>query len=378
MADNIISPLGFTTEDNFYQLSQKKSGISHHTEPRFSSVPFYASLLNQDQNNKLNKCTSSRIAYTRFEKLLIQSITSALEETDINPGDVTTGFIISTTKGNIGLLETEESSEELRERVALYTSAKLVADHFGLINKPVVVSNACISGLTALLTGKRMIQSGKYKHVIVSGADVISRFILSGFQSFQAVSDKPCKPFDRDRNGVTLGEASATIILSCENQKTDHVIEFVSGAVSNDANHISGPSRTGKELCIAINKALNEAKLSPSDIGFISAHGTATVYNDEMEAKAFSLSNLHGIPVNSLKGYYGHTLGAAGIVESIVAMHSLKKEIVLPTAGFAQSGVSTNINICNKVQSIKSDAVLKTASGFGGCNAAVLFRKSHS
>ena len=378
MSDNIISPLGFTTEDNFYQLSQNKSGISHCNEQKFSTNPFYAALLNQEQNNKLDNCTSSGTGYTKFEKLLIQSISTALESTSVNPRNAETGLVISTTKGNIGLLETEESSEGFRERVALYTSAKLVAEYFGFTSKPIIVSNACISGLTALLTGKRMIQSGRYKNVIVTGADVISRFILSGFQSFQAVSDKPCKPFDKDRNGVTLGEASATIILSCENQKKNQSIEFVSGAVSNDANHISGPSRTGKELSIAVNKALNDAKLSPKDIGFISAHGTATVYNDEMEAKAFSLSNLQQIPVNSLKGYYGHTLGAAGIVESIVSVHSLEKEIVLPTAGFEQSGVSANINICKTVQSIKSEAVLKTASGFGGCNAAVIFKKSYS
>jgi 3-oxoacyl-[acyl-carrier-protein] synthase-1 len=378
VSDNIISPLGFTTEDNFYQLSQKKSGISHHSNRHFSSVPFYASLMSDEQNAQLDHCTHLNSRYTKFEKLLMRSISSALQGTEIDPREATTGLVISTTKGNIELLETEEISEKLRDRVALYTSAKLIADHFGMTTKPIVVSNACISGLTALLTAKRMIQTGQYEHVIVTGADVISKFILSGFQSFQAVSDKPCKPFDKDRNGVTLGEASATIILSSENRNKNQSIQFVSGAVSNDANHISGPSRTGKELCIAINKALSEAQLAREDIGFISAHGTATVYNDEMEAKAFSLSNLEGIPVNSLKGYYGHTLGAAGLVESIVSVHALQKEIVFPTAGFEQSGVSTNINICKNVQSIKSDAVLKTASGFGGCNAAVVFKRSFS
>ena len=378
VSDNIISPLGFTTEDNFHQLKQKKSGISHHINRQLSPVPFYASLLSQEQNNELENTVNNKTRYTRFELFLIQSISKALKDTHVDPRDATTGLIISTTKGNIGLLETEKTSDELRERVALYTSAKLVAEYFGLVNKPVVVSNACISGLTALVSAKRMIQAGQYKHVIVTGADVMSRFILSGFQSFQAVSDKPCRPFDKDRNGVTLGEASATIILSSENPKNNQAIQFVSGAVSNDANHISGPSRTGRELCIAVDKALNDARLSSGDIAFISAHGTATVYNDEMEAKAFSLSNLQDIPINSLKGYYGHTLGAAGIVESIVSIHSLRKEIVLPTAGFEQPGPTTNINICNKVQSVKGNALLKTASGFGGCNAAVVFRKAYS
>ena len=219
-----------------------------------------------------------------------------------------------------------------QERIALFTSAKLVADYFHNPNKPVVVSNACISGLTSLLTAKRLIQSGIYKHAIVAGADVISKFILSGFQSFQAVSDKPCKPFDENRNGISLGEAAGTIVLSCEQRGKGNTV-FQSGAVSNDANHISGPSRTGEELCIAVRKALTEAAVDSREVSFVCAHGTATIYNDEMEAKAFSLAGLESIPVNSLKGYYGHTLGAAGLIETILSVHSLEANIVLPTAG---------------------------------------------
>ncbi|MBC7827732.1 MAG: beta-ketoacyl synthase [Chitinophagaceae bacterium] len=378
VSDNIISPLGSATEDNFYQLTKNRTAIAHHTRPEFSDQPFYASLLNQEQNEKLNDHIQSTIDYTKFEKLLIASISQAIENTEVDPGSPDTCMILSTTKGNIGLLETEKNSPELQQRIALHTSAKLVVEHFNNPNRPVTVSNACISGLTALLTAKRLIQSGRFKHAIVTGADIISKFILSGFQSFQAVSDKPCKPFDANRNGVTLGEAAGTVILSCENGRNEKRIQFVSGAVSNDANHISGPSRTGKELCIAINKSLREANCKADDIGFISAHGTATIYNDEMEAKAFALANLESIPVNSLKGYYGHTLGAAGLVESIVSIHSLQQNIVLPTAGFERSGVTANINICDKIQSIRAGVLLKTASGFGGCNAALVFKKSYS
>ena len=375
VSDNIISPLGCTTEKNFYQLKQNKSAIGSHTRPEFSAQPFYASLLSQEQNNHLNNTGECR-EYTKFEQLLINSIAEAVTGTHVDPAAPDTIIIISTTKGNISLLETEENSPELRERIALYSSARIVVDHFKNRSKPVIVSNACISGLTAMLTGKRLIQSGRFRHAVVAGADVISKFILSGFQSFQAVSDKPCRPFDANRNGVTLGEAAATVVLSCEKNGNQHV-KFLSGAVSNDANHISGPSRTGEELCIAVNKSLREAGLASSEIAFVSAHGTATLYNDEMEAKAFSLANLEAVPVNSLKGYYGHTLGAAGIVESIVSIRSLQDDIVLPTAGFERSGVSSSINICDQLQPVKGSAILKTASGFGGCNAALIFQKSY-
>lgn len=376
MSDNIISPLGFTTEKNFYQLQQNRSAIECHVREKFSAQPFYASLLSNEQNDTLN-LAGVNDDFTKFEKLLINSITDAVINKDVDVASTETIIIISTTKGNISLLETEADSPQLQQRIALHNSARVVAKHFKNPNKPVVVSNACISGLTAMLTGKRLIQSGKFRHAVVSGADVISKFILSGFQSFQAVSDKPCRPFDANRNGITLGEAAATVVLSSETSGSQKV-KFLSGAVSNDANHISGPSRTGEELCIAVKKSLTQAGLAPSDIGFVSAHGTATIYNDEMEAKAFSLANLEEVPVNSLKGYYGHTLGAAGIVESVVSIQSLKNDIILPTAGFERSGVSSPINICDKLQTARGTAVLKTASGFGGCNAALVFQKSYS
>ena len=121
---------------------------------------------------------------------------------------------------------------------------------------------------------------------------------------------------------------------------------------------------------------MQQANIRVADIGFISAHGTATVYNDEMEAKAFSLAGMETIPLNSLKGYYGHTLGAAGIVESIIAIHSLQKGIMIATRGYQQSGVSKPVNVCKESIAIKTDHCLKTASGFGGCNAALVFSKT--
>ena len=176
----------------------------------------------------------------------------------------------------------------------------------------------------AILTARRLILSGQYEHAVVAGADLISKFILSGFQAFQAVSAGPCKPFDRARDGIKLGEGAATVILS-SNRRYDRGMKVLGGAVSNDANHLSAPSRTGEELCYAIRSALDQARSSTMDIDLISAHGTATVYNDEMEAKAISLADLSAVPVNSLKGYYGHTLGAAGLIESIVSMQSVAR-----------------------------------------------------
>ncbi|MEN8225154.1 MAG: beta-ketoacyl synthase, partial [Bacteroidota bacterium] len=147
------------------------------------------------------------------------------------------------------------------------------------------------------------------------------------------------------------------------------------GAGSNDANHISGPSRTGEGLQIAIRHSLEFSGVSTDVIDSISAHGTATDHNDEMEAKAFNSAGLATVPINSFKGYIGHTLGGAGIIESAISLQSMKKNILFRSAGYHEKGVSKEINVINKTENKEINTCLKTASGFGGSNAAVVFQK---
>lgn len=369
VADNIYSPIGTTTAQNFERIKQGFSGIQKHQNQAISDSDFYASLFNFNENvihNQLN--------ISKFERLLIESVKHALNDTDVDIASDKTILIISSTKGNVSMLEADGDDPVLAEKIALHTSAKIVAGHFGFVNQPLVVSNACISGIMAILTGMRLLRSGKFETAVVTGADEVSKFVLSGFQSFQAISEEPCKPFDQNRTGITLGEGAATMMLSTNSKYADRM-KVLGGAVSNDANHISAPSRTGKELCDAINRTLDMSGLITDDIDLISAHGTATSYNDEMEAKAIALSGLNAVPVNSLKGYYGHTLGAAGLIESIISIQSLRQNIILPTLGFETMGVSNPINICTRVTAKRMKTCLKTASGFGGCNAAVLYSK---
>ena len=369
VSDNILSPLGATTDENFEQLIKNISGVTQHNNGDLSDQPFYASLFS-DRHQFLK----DGAGYTKFEQLLIASITTALSSIEIDITGKKTVLIISTTKGNISLLETEAESPQLNSRMALHASAKLIAQKFQFANQPVLVSHACISGLVALITGMRLLQSGQYENAVVAGADVISKFVLSGFQSFQAISGAPCKPFDAARDGINLGEGAGTVILS-SNRAYAQGIKIAAGAVSNDANHISGPSRTGEELCHAINTALSGANLTAKDIDLISAHGTATIYNDDMEAKAITLANMQAIPVNGLKGFYGHTLGASGLIEVIVSARSLKRGIILPTKGFKQQDTVNPLNICSELQSRQLNNCLKIASGFGGCNAAMVLSK---
>jgi 3-oxoacyl-[acyl-carrier-protein] synthase-1 len=363
-ADNIVSPLGADTAENFSRLKLGLTGVQQHERPGMNNGPVYASLFEPAQ--------FSHSIQTKFEQLLQTSIEDALRTSGIRPAGTKTVLIVCSTKGNAHLLD--ENANTPPENVSLPASAARLADAFRFDTAPIVVSNACISGLLGMITGMRLIRAGLFENAVVSGADVISRFILSGFGSFQALSPGHCKPFDKDRDGINLGEGAATIVLSSR-AEYNKSLRLRGGSVSNDANHISGPSRTGRELCQTIERSLLDAGADKADIGFISTHGTATAYNDEMEAKAITLAGLNHVPANSLKGYYGHTLGAAGLIESIITLQSIREGVILPSRGFEHNGVSTPLNIATTLLSTPLSTCLKTASGFGGCNAAIVLGK---
>ncbi len=371
-ATNVISPLGFSSSSVFQNLLNGESGIEPKLFPKIREEAFPISALSNDLLNETFGQLSDEKKVTRFEKAIILSISDALSKTDVNASSDETAFVFSTTKGNIDLMDGTDKSGVEKSRMELAQMAEFVVSFFGNRLVPVVVSNACISGIMALLVGKDLIQSGRYKNVVVAGADMISDFVLAGFHSFQALSDSPCKPYDATRNGLSLGEGAATFILTAEQSGSANV-KVVSGAVSNDANHISGPSRTGEGLQIAVNKTLKSSKVDKPD--FISAHGTATPYNDEMESQAFDGCGLSDVPVHSLKGFFGHTLGAAGLIESAMAIESMRSSQLIKSLGFEQMGVSKPMNIIEKNEQVELNTCLKTASGFGGCNAAILFEK---
>jgi 3-oxoacyl-[acyl-carrier-protein] synthase-1 len=367
-ATNIISPLGFTTLENFNAIQQGKSGVKQQ-HFSFSETIFYCSKMEQQKIDQHFAALADNTLYTQLEKLCILSIQDLARQSEVDFKRSENLLIISTTKGNIDVLEGAYKNIN-SNRAYLSVFAKAVGDYFGCVNPPLVVSNACISGLLAIIIAKRFIEKGSYKNIVVCGADIVSEFTLSGFKSFNALSEAPCKPFDKNRTGINLGEAASGILLSSEQKSA---VKISAGNSANDANHISGPSRNGDGLFQAISNTL--AGSNPNTVDFISAHGTATEYNDEMESIAFSRAQLQHVPLNSLKGYYGHTLGAAGVLESVITIQSMLSDTLIRSAGFEQPGTSQELNIVNATTKQKINSCLKTASGFGGCNAAALFEK---
>ncbi|MBN2813793.1 MAG: hypothetical protein JXQ80_06925 [Bacteroidales bacterium] len=374
VSDNIVSSLGFTTDENMDLLRLGQTGIKQHHDDRISPAPFWASMVNSEILARRFADISDPPRYTYFEQMVIVSLRQAMVQAELDLTTDRTLLILSTTKGNIDVLNPNLAGEKGIERAYLWQTAQLLQYFFGFRLKPMVVSNACISGVLALIIGSRLIRAGEFDHVVIAGADIVSEFVLSGFNSFMSLCTGPCKPFDKERQGLSLGEAAGTIVLSNDKElanKKDKVV-VGPGFSSNDANHISGPSRTGEGLYIAIKRTLQQ---TTQKVDYISAHGTATPYNDEMESIAISRAGLQDVPVNSLKGYWGHTLGAAGVIEAIAAVHSMYGNVLIKTVGYNTMGVTHPINIIDKNRETKINTCLKIASGFGGCNASVLLYK---
>lgn len=352
IADNIISPLGETSEENYLSVKSGRSGIRAY-EPGTCNIPegFNASLLFED-----------------FETLALKSAQKAIGNVQLELKGKRTAFILSSTKGNI------------EENISLADSAQRIASQLGIDSKPIVVCNACISGLSALILGNRLIDSGLYDAAIVCGCDTPRQFILSGFQSLKALSPEPCRPFDMERMGLNLGEAAATLILS-KNPIQENSWRMGDGFIRNDAFHISTPSKTADGLYLSLQRTLESFTKEISStckqidlkehLAFINAHGTATLFNDQMESVAIGRAGLSDLPANAYKSFWGHTMGAAGILETIISMKAIDDDTILGTRGFSELGVSGKMNICAENRPTDKKGFIKMLSGFGGCNATI-------
>ena len=364
IGDNIISSLGFTTEENFSAVKSGSTGVKPYKVGEFDlPEAFVASLVDRERLNDEFVRISQENNVTNLEKASILSVLDANKEAQIDLSSEKTVFVLSTTKGNVDLLDSSE-----KERTFLWHTAELISDFFQNKNTPIVVSNACISGASAQIAAMRELQSGRYDFAVVVGVDFLSKFIISGFQSFKALSPEVCRPFDKDRCGLNLGEAAATIIYGKNEIKN---IQLVNGAIRNDANHISAPSRVGEGSFRALKYVLHDIDIN--DIAFVNAHGTATPYNDAAEVKAIIRAGLEHVPINSLKPIFGHTLGAAGVLESIISMRALEENIVLKSENFCEQDFENHINIAQEKQFTVKRHFIKLLSGFGGCNAALLY-----
>lgn len=398
----MITPLGEGVGKNFSAILRGESGVTGTTDPRITQSALTAGIIPEEVYVNVRERLGARAkSLTRTEiltcgclKSLIQSLPQELQPA---LGNGRTGIVVATAKGNISALEGRCGSGSFipsdDDKVLFSSMTRCISEFSGVLESDIrIISNACISGVSAIVAARRMLLVGDYDMVIVVGADTQNRFITSGFASFKSLSPELCRPYDESRCGLNLGEAAGAMALtsmpvrwSCGLDGESGYVTIDGGAVSDDANHISGPSRTGDGLFFSMRNAMKEAGVNAAGIDLLQMHGTATAYNDEMESKAACLAGVQDVPVQSLKPYFGHTMGASGVIETIIAAAEIQEGIIAGTKGYEKSGVRLNVSASNRLitrnlvmlsPAGKINHCLKTASGFGGTNAAVLLTSS--
>lgn len=276
-------------------------------------------------------------------------------------------FLLAATKG-----EMDDWLCDPRSRPGLTQLEHNLSDMIsGLPALRRTVSNACVSGAQAVIEAAELIQDGDADRALVVGADGVTPFVAQGFHALQGVSPTGARPFDATRDGLSLGEAGAACVLR-RTGDSPHAPRLLGWGASNDANHISGPSRDGSGLALAIDRALKG--VDRSKVVAICGHGTGTVYNDAMEARAFhTVFGPRVPPVFGIKGAMGHTLGAAGLIEVLLSAHVATTGLIPPTAGFARGDADFPLDVVHgKPRQAEPGLVLTTNSGFGGMNTAIL------
>jgi len=363
---DMITPYGRGADKCWSGLVAGTSAISRVT--RFRTEAFQSDCA----------ATIDGLQYHQDESLVMQMLASLFDGAASQiPGDAS--LILATTKGEIDLLEKAildgagDESDAVLQRLLARVSALA-----GIRGEGMIVSAACASSSAAVARAAAMIRCGRSDAVLVVACDSVTEFIFSGFSSLMALDKTAARPFDIHRSGLSLGEAAAYLLVMSEERAVREkrpIIGAVAGwGLSDDANHMTGPSRESEGLILAITKAMKSAGIGADDVGFIAAHGTGTVYNDAMEMGAFRAVFTHAaMPLYSIKGGMGHTMGAAGLVETIIALRSLRERTVPPTINLEEAdkdAVGWATSRCRAVD--RHQAALLTNAGFSGVNAALI------
>ncbi|MCX5694847.1 MAG: beta-ketoacyl-[acyl-carrier-protein] synthase family protein [Candidatus Omnitrophica bacterium] len=289
-------------------------------------------------------------------------------------------LILATTVGEIDLLEKAVIKQLGSSKDSKLTNfLKKVIHLIKTKEKGIIVSCACASSSTALAEAARIIESGQKDCILVVAADAVSEFVFSGFSSLMALDKDTAKPFDKNRSGLSLGEAAGFILLMSQarakKERRNTLAQIAGWGLSCDANHMTGPSRNGEGLSQAITSALKKANVLLNQIGCISSHGTGTLYNDSMELSAFkNIFKNKPIPVYSIKGGTGHTLGAAGLIETIVALKVQQTKIIPSTVGLKDIDEQALGWVSPLAKKLKKQIVMLNNCGFGGVNAVLILK----
>jgi len=362
-----ITALGTDLESLYSGLMQKTSGISKIT--RFNTTPYKSAVAGVIPSLDHTKPSSLIV---QLSDLLIDQMGTIADDT----------FLISaSTKAGIDLLEKNiNKSEIILKNLLLSDLTEYLASKIGLKAYGININAACASSTIAVARGASLIQRGVLDSVLICCMDTVSEFVFSGFSALGAMSDKPARPFDKNRKGLTLGEGAAAILLVSEkktkSQGKSPLCKISGWGIANDATHLTAPDKNGYGLKLAIEKACKKAGISIDDIHAVNTHGTGTLHNDAMEINVIrSLFNPDQVIANSIKGAIGHTLGAAGGIEIALCVKILQQGMMPGTIGFSDPETGTQNILSPDAGPLQGDSILTTNSGFGGTNAAIILTK---
>jgi 3-oxoacyl-[acyl-carrier-protein] synthase II len=385
----IISAIGNGTEETLDSFQNLKSGIGKLTlfNSAHSEIPVAEV---KHCNNDLARFAGVDLlqtVYTRNALLALVASGQAIQKSGWKHAtEKKTGAVFATTVGGMDLNEQYYKSllesDRYKNSIGAFDSAdctEKVAGHFGIWQHVTTISTACSSSANAIMLGTRLIRNRKLQRVLAGGTDALTKFTLNGFCALEILSPTGCRPFDRDRNGLTIGEGAAALVLESEEvADPERIICEVTGYANvNEAYHATASTVDGFGAIMAMNKALESASLKASDISYINAHGTGTEINDLSEGRAIEKICCGNIPpVSSTKAFTGHTLGAAGAVEAVFSALAMKHQLVLPGLNFSSQMPELLFRPQLKAEHRPIIHVMSNSFGFGGSNTTLIFSKA--
>src|SRR5947209_5729239 len=390
VAAGVISPLGFGLGETLDSLRAARDCVTVVT--RFSIAQCRCKTAGQVPDERLLAERRKRARPQRFHRaahMMIRALAEALRQDATFKPELT---VIGTTSGGMSYGEDYfralHRHGDLRRApvwIANYPPQKPVIDAqetFGISAPCQVIANACASGTNAIGHAFECVRSGRYQRVLTGGYDALSELVFTGFDSLQASTPEKCRPFDRHRAGMVLGEGAAILALEnlelAQERGAPVLAEIVGYGISTDNFHITQPDPSGVGPRQAMERALQSAEISADQVDYINAHGTATIFNDAAEGKAIS-QLFNGVPVSSTKSMMGHSLGAAGAAEAIVCLLALQHQFLPANINFGALDDHLALNIvANEARPAVVRTALSNSFGFGGTNASILMRKSEA
>jgi 3-oxoacyl-[acyl-carrier-protein] synthase I len=387
----IISAIGNDVESNLAQLQQAQSGISRakHFNSKYTETLNFGEVKLSNDELKEKSGAQHEKGLSRTALLAYIAVQEAIGSAHLNEKDLTstkTGFISSSTVGGMSNTDELYADANLKDNPSEFVGSYGGGEHtlriikkYGIKGFTSTINTACSSSANAIMFGARLIKSGRCNRVIVGGADSLAKYTVNGFNSLMILSENPCKPFDMNRNGLTLGEGAGYLVLEAESicENKEKLAEVLGYGNANDAHHPSATSDEAFGPRLAMKRALESSKLNPEEIDYINAHGTGTPNNDTTEMFAFHETFKNIPPFNSTKSYTGHTLAASGAIESIYSILTLMNTELYPSLNCTDPIADFGSTPIRKFEIVEGlNTVMSNSFGFGGNCTSLIFSKS--